>query len=559
VSEAETAPKVDPNARVIQARYDKRGEPRWESQMSAPDSSFALCYMVPDRIIPVIFVPGVMGSNLVQRGVATDAAIRWRLDSATTAGRWALADYGAEFRKRHLTPTAMEVDPGGAVPGDLSLPGEELRRRGWGEIGALSYAPILRWLEQALNDFENPHDGERVRLIREELHALVGEVKLTKEEVGLTYRYRFPVYACGYNWLDDNANSSLRLSKRIDEIRRRYAQEKKKCDKVIIVTHSMGGLVARHCSEVLNRREDVLGVVHGVMPAIGAAAVYRRFKSGTEDLTGWYNVKGAAVASALGNDAAEMTAVLSSAPGPMQLLPTSEYGNGWLKVSDGGVTHSLPQKNDPYNEIYAVRGRWWSMCEDHLINPLNKEADPQKKQAVLDTDWMTFRKLIFDSILPFHEQIQKRYHPETHAFFGSHTDHRAYGEVTWRLQTNRNYYAPSEVMAGTLVGTGDKGTTRTVKVVAPTPADARSGAGMPREERRVFHISDPDEAGDGTVPHRSGSVPRAQCKAFLQANVEHEPAFNVGKGPENLRACRFTLRAIVKIAQSVQQTSLRYE
>jgi uncharacterized protein involved in type VI secretion and phage assembly len=66
----------------------------------------------------------------------------------------------------------------------------------------------------------------------------------------------------------------------------------------------LGGLVARFCSEVLNRRDDIFGIVHGVMPAIGAAAVYRRFKSGTEDPTGWYNMVGAVTSSALGNDAA---------------------------------------------------------------------------------------------------------------------------------------------------------------------------------------------------------------------------------------------------------------
>ncbi|MFZ5583896.1 MAG: hypothetical protein ACOZCK_14675 [Pseudomonadota bacterium] len=41
--------------------------------------------------------------------------------------------------------------------------------------------------------------------------------------------------------------------------------------------------------------------------------------------------------------------------------------------------------------------------------------------------------------------------------------------------------------------------------------------------------------------------------------MEHEPAYRHGEGADNLRACRFTLRAIVKIAQAAQQTSLRYD
>lgn len=51
----------------------------------------------------------------------------------------------------------------------------------------------------------------------------------------------------------------------------------------------------------------------------------------------------------------------------------------------------------------------------------------------------------------------------------------------------------------------------------------------------------------------------AHCKSLLQVNVEHEPAYRHGEGADNLRACRFTLRAIVKIAQAVQQSSLRYD
>jgi hypothetical protein len=77
--------------------------------------------------------------------------------------------------------------------------------------------------------------------------------------------------------------------------------------------------------------------------------------------------------------------------------------------------------------------------------------------------------------------------------------------------------------------------------------------------RQEFTISKPDEAGDGTVPRRSGSAPQSHCQSFMQADVEHEPAFKPHESSENLRTCQFTLRAIVKIAQGVQQTSLRYD
>ncbi len=60
-----------------------------------------------------------------------------------------------------------------------------------------------------------------------------------------------------------------------------------KCHKVILVTHSMGGLVARYYSECLTEpgpgRDKIYGIVHGVMPSIGAAATYTRMKRGTEN------------------------------------------------------------------------------------------------------------------------------------------------------------------------------------------------------------------------------------------------------------------------------------
>lgn len=541
-------------ARVVAPTFDNRGNPVWRTHMSAPDDTFAQCLMVPDRTIPVIFVPGVMGSNLIQRGSKSKSAIKWRLDSPGTALFW--ADKDAKFRKQYLNAAGMEVDQSGAIPQGTRLPDEELRRRGWGEVGALSYAEALVWLETALNDFDDPHSGQRVQLMRDALGAELGEKLLARDEVALSYRYRFPVYACGYNWLDDNANSAKRLGRRIDEVLERYRAERKRVEKVIIVTHSMGGLVARYCSEALGYRDRIFGVVHGVMPAIGAPAVYRRLKSGTENtgggikefVEGWFGSK------ALGENAAEMTAVLSGAPGPLQLLPTPEYGNAWLKIKDGTKEHSLPQQGDPYGEIYTVRGKWWSMCDDTLINPLNDEQNPKKRQAQIDADWAAFEDVIRTTVKRFHKTIEQRYHITTHAFCGASDDFKAYGSVTWHgdggswLRGDRR----SDFLGARHLDASELTTKRTV-------AANLEGDGWLRAENQTYRISSPDEPGDGTVPRRSGLAPRPHCKGFLLVGLGHEPAYKASKGADNLRACRFTLRAIVKIAQQVQHSSLKYE
>jgi pimeloyl-ACP methyl ester carboxylesterase len=538
-------------ARHIPVQYDNRGNPYWVSTMSPPDDTHGQCNMVPDRIIPVIFVPGVMGSNLIEKGANRKDAITWRVDSGGSVGVWALR--GAKMRKQYLRPEIMEVDTEGQLPQKgFNLPAEELKRRCWGEIAAMSYQEILVWLETNLNDFDNHKDGERLKLLDLDLKAISGEAKPTKDEIGLTYRYRFPVHACGYNWLASNKNSGHRLSNRIQEIVDRYKAEKKKVEKVIIVTHSMGGLVGRHCSEVLGRNKDILGIVHGVMPAIGAAAVYRRFKSGTEDMTAWYNAIGAATAAALGNNAADMTAVLSSAPGPTQLLPTSEYGNGWLIIKENNQTISLPTNSDPYGEIYAVRGKWWSMCEDQLINPLNEEKDSGKRQVQVDKDWHAYSDMIYRDIKPFHEAIKQKFHPNTHAFFGNSQDHRAYGTVTWQSETpSWHHDTEYDLRDATLTRQG-----QTKQKRAVTLPD--NGANPFFDDRsRTFKISNPDEPGDGTVPHRSGIAPKSHCQSMAQVDVEHEPAYKASAGDDNLRACRFTLCATTDATHSFRSTFSR--
>jgi hypothetical protein len=542
----------NPKERPIAPTFDNRGDPIWRSIMSPPDGSVAVCMMVPDRIIPIIFVPGVMGSNLKGIGAASD--ITWRLDGPKSMVSWLGRD--AVKRKRYLTPATMEVDNDGMTPQGTSQQPEELKRRGWGEIGAMSYAPFLVWLENALHDYDSAHSGIRHQLIGAALGADKGEEPLQKDEVALSYRYRFPVHACGYNWLDDNAISATRLNQRIDEIISRYRKEKKRCEKVIIVTHSMGGLIARHCSEVLGASGKILGIVHGVMPAIGAPAVYRRMKAGTENpgsgFKGW--LEGYVGSKILGENAAEMTAVLSGAPGPLQLLPTPEYGNHWLKIKqDNGTEYSLPKSGDPYTEIYTARGEWWSLCEDHLINPLKIDTDPEKKTAQTNTEWETYSQIIDKQVEPFHSCIRSKYHPNTHAFYGSDAKFFAYGEVVWKGGNvfGENFFGaegrPAYPLAGRALDSSEIGRRRTI-------ASPLGGKGWRTGVQQRFRIIGPDAPGDGTVPHKSGVAPQPHVRSLLKVSVGHEPAYK-----DSELAQQFTLRAIVKIAQIVKQTSLKYD
>lgn len=540
--------------RHIPVSYDTQGEPYWRSLTSLSGSSPGICAMVPDRVIPVIFVPGIMGSNLKNK----QGGLSWNTETCTSVTGWLSA--GAKQRKKVLRPEVMEVDASGDISGDTSHPVSHLRKRGWGEVFFLSYGEFLPWLENHLNDFDHAEGGLRDRLIKQSLGAVKGDEPLTREEVALSYRYRFPVWACGYNWLDDNKASAVRLQKRIEQAIDHYKKKQIKCEKVIIVTHSMGGLVARYCSEVLGESKRMFGIVHGVMPAIGAAAVYRRAKSGTRNSVpfrfSWEGVKawgkGWGAAKVLGNNAADMTAVLSTSPGALELLPTPEYGNGWLRIKIDSKEIQLPKSNDPYGEIYTARGTWWGLMDEDLMNPLN--GAPQGSTAYkknMDHDWVKYLTLILKTVKPFQQSLKDKYNHTTYAFYANGKDHPAYGNVTWQgrdawgerwLSGGR----PSRPLDAKALDFDQLGTSRTV--AAPLTGD-----GWKTGVNQTYTISDPDAPGDGTVPERSGRAPTRYSQSVLTVDTEHESAFN------HEAARHFTASAIVKIAQAVKTTSLAYK
>ena len=546
------AETVESKDRIIQPTFDKKGGVSYASTTSPPSDSFAVCYMVPDRVIPVIFVPGVMGSNLANvPKPGEEIETVWVLDSSIGMGY----DWGtvkAPKRKELLRPEVTQVYSLGKIAQGTAQTDAELLRRGWGEVGYTSYAEGLVWLENHLNDFSNPQSGDRVATINAVLEGAIKADKITRDEVALTYKYQFPVHAVGYNWLDSNAKSAERLARKIKEFVAFYANNKIKCEKVIVVTHSMGGLVARHCSENLGMKDTILGIVHGVMPAIGAAAVYRRMKAGTENPNkGKGTLKstlGGAASEVLGGDAAEMTTVLSSAPGPLQLLPSIEYGMQWLKFNDGGKDMpelSLP-KADPYSEIYTVRGKWWSLCDDWLIDARDK---PKEKTAEkLDKDWKGFKKLVNEKVKDFLEiDIKGKYHANTYAFIGLDNSHKAYGQVTWTFKQAFNYVKPTSanLLDAPFRRTSGEG------IEHPTSKVETKSLGKTQMEDRIMpmEVSNGEEAGDGTVPSRSGRAVKSHAKSYFElARVEHEPAYKNGNHHAQLAA----LHGILKIAQGIK-------
>ncbi|MFT1053996.1 esterase/lipase family protein [Enterobacter hormaechei] len=524
--------------------YDKFGHPLYKAIATPKDKEQWLkLYKMPDRVIPVVFLPGVMGSNLM----STDGKSVWKVDGTWSMKSWLVR--GAEERKKLLDLTKTVVDPSGKI--EPESPEERLlfssrRERGWGEVGAMSYGTFLPWLQEALNDNQTMLTNKtskngsltlRERLMDKPLGAEIGESNLTSDEVALSYQYLFPVHAVGYNWLQSNVDSAKMLAKRIEKIIGDYKASGRKCEKVILVTHSMGGLVARYYSELLDGdfgQKNILGIVHGVMPDRGAPMAYKRMKAG----------EAGPVGLVIGSSGAEMTPVLAQSPGPLQLLPGYGYGMGWFHVE--GLKQSLPQTN-PYTEIYTRRSVWWGLCEERLINPENKDMDKIR----LEKDWQSYVDNIDNKVRKFIEGLNGRYHEHTYAFYGNDgKNYPSYAELHWKDVSGKHTPEAHRSLVseqGEIFYPVDK-FNQTIRYATLETSDQGYVT-------RKYELLPPVDDGDGTVPVRAAVINSPKLKAQLGVGVDHEGAYK----PDNTMDARwFTLRSIIRIAQQVKNTGLAY-
>lgn len=187
-----------------------------------------------------------------------------------------------------------------------------------------------------------------------------------------------PVYAFGYDWVDSCRNSGKALQNFIKNIR---------AEKVIIVSHSMGGLVTRYALAGTGGQsisKKVLGVIHGAQPVHGAPDAYHRMIAGT----GAEGILGRAVSEVLGPNGPHMTAIMPQAPGVLQLLPNQFYRTNkgkqaWLHIQDlddPGRFTSFPV-NDPYEEIYSIshQQEYWRLIHgEWLLSHAEKDVGVEK-------------------------------------------------------------------------------------------------------------------------------------------------------------------------------------
>lgn len=526
-------------------------------------------YVGSKKVIPVIFIPGTMGSNLkVRRDIKLPSdypvptgGAAWRPPNGTSTS-WVYAKTwehrSPATRQLILHPNFTEVDDHGPLGTGISnLEPSVMTERGWGEVYSDSYGMLLIDLQNQL-DMTFQLDPSRKREVRgpwkEVMHAMKDDpIKrwgvrsvdpLTETDLENYAQYQYPVYAFGYNWLQSCGVAAQGLEKRIDEIIAWWSKRKHECKKVILLTHSMGGLVARACAKRIP--DKIGGVIHGVMPALGAPLAYRRLACGTEI----DNPKNGKVDNYIagkfadigGRTTEDTTPVFAVSPGALELLPNQLYPRPWLHarvIRSSGPTGRqatafdylhLPNDENPNPyELYRDMRSWY-----RLINPAL--ADPAKlyKGEVENVIRGALKKAE-----EFHYSLGDYYHPTTFAYYGNDSTHTAYGQIRW--------------VAREQAGIAQLALTARNIREARYLQHANTGARTVEVEGKGildFEVEPQESRGDDTVPYQSGSGPGTKIKKlFATHGYRHQESYNDRSTVLLTRYC------IVKIVQELHKNA----
>ena len=390
--------------------------------------------------VVIAFVPGVMGSRL-----SFTAGGSWDPDDKSMTGvmsRWYMAGADSERAQLKFDKGANVIvgNSGKKISPPLT-PDES--NKGYGGIVWSFYGPFARLL------------------------------------AGTKFgTFQTPVYVFGYDWRQSNKVSGADLATRINN-----AIDAEKTDKVIIVSHSMGGLATRSAlfqNATLSGR--LLGIIHVFQPATGAVVLYRRFYTGMVQ-----NVDAATSAecTVFGDTADKFATIVSGLNGPMELLPNANYVDDvpagaswkatWLDYTVPGpppTPVSLGGSN-----IYLVYTMKWPAslfrCSQHPPGLGGRTT----KTAVVPADLA----LRLDVAEAFHKELGAYKHDKTFAIYGS-------GETTdarfLQDSSGTNRYADAQQRRSA----GD-GTVPATSASSLFPGQAYTSADICNSSARQFQVT----------------------------------------------------------------------
>lgn len=611
-----------------------------------------VCIVTIPKIIPVLFVPGVMGTNLKCIDIftgnetqvfngnpasdedidavakATDFASESAestetVDKKTAQVAWKAPDgtwekikafghgwcWTEQERQMMLNPDAAFVDwdaPVCFLPDKLQFPRQiggaedaeenpeqakiraEVQRRGWGSVYQESYGEFLCYLEEHLNDLPSPCSTQPEGTVLKKVWAQVAELgepqqpsaqnaepqasdpekqkEQIKDRLKKAGHYKFMVYACGYNWLRDNTESGNGYSKRSIEYRQNEKGRKTDlhsriqaalaecqeidptCEKVIILTHSLGGIVARAYAfnDIASAQKNVMGIYHNTMPATGAPAFYKRIRAG---FGGEKGIKDHAVAVVLGYSAVKTAPVLLNAPGALELMPWLDYNNNqpWLGVCAKGAALALEKwklklktkdllkiEVDPAKRNPQAAGAWYELLPDaqHIkkFELLTKTESGEGKKVSLQNipddkavydprlnpakvwlpQYKGFSDLVrlqrtLELVTKFQVGLAQKYFTPCLISYGDDAEQTSWGCIAWEGNIPDGV-TEQDLKAAKLVKDNYKGDV-TIEL----------GNG----QQINLTLSKASQPGDGTVPVESGQAPAY----FKEHGYTHQDAY----------------------------------
>jgi pimeloyl-ACP methyl ester carboxylesterase len=297
----------------------------------------------------------------------TAATLMTGLDSVMAAGLDPFKEI--ETRKRLIEIASDALGPGGNARGRRAELQHFFEDRGWGTVVWSFYGTLLMELEERLNPGD--HGGEQR-----------------------------PVYAVGYDWRQSNIDSGNALKKRIDQILGAHPAAKK----VIVVSHSMGGLVAR--SAIAQGATDkIQGVAHTVMPADGAVVAYRRFLTGAREELG--ETEGP-LRSILGPNRVHYTVMQSVLRGPVELMPHDAYPEVFLRFHNG-------INNKFFQKIFDEYAR---TEPPGVVVPAGTVDESENFKLTITPDDVSNLRSRFKEASQFASKVAGKFHPNTFLLYG---------------------------------------------------------------------------------------------------------------------------------------------
>jgi Lecithin:cholesterol acyltransferase len=287
-------------------------------------------------VTPIVFVPGIMGSRLELSGGPN-------CDPDDPTADLGIASLPLSLKRPHLS---VFMRPEAPCIGSFS---NTVNAK---PLDIMQVSPVLQSIAQSFQQTVEDHYSGRGW--PQVVWTFYGDLLVFLEttlNVGTPFfaSVTNPVHAFGYDWRQANAVSARKLALAIDGVLARYQG----ASQVTLVTHSMGGLVARSACQDSAVTSKVSRVIHVAQPINGAVVAYRRFFTGfAPNIDADNFVLGQFFAHLLGNDPATYVGTISGIPSCFELLPNHRYSTGttpWLTT--------MPQVDlTQIYDVYAQQG-----------------------------------------------------------------------------------------------------------------------------------------------------------------------------------------------------------